>query len=149
MQQVFKCHQLCKQDSPLGSYLDLYAAEMRKDGYPRHTIEFQVRVIADFGHWLSKHRLAAANVNLGLFQAYLRARSRRKCQTGMELSALRRLLDLLVRAGIVQKSVPPVMTPADRLASEYCSYLRQERGLSYRQNNPEAVCHGQTQRQSA
>jgi site-specific recombinase XerD len=130
MQQVFKGHQLCKQDSPLGSYLDLYAAEMRKDGYPRHTIEFQVRVIADFGHWLSKHRLAAANVNLGLFQAYLRARSRRKCQTGMELSALRRLLDLLVRAGIVQKSVLPVVTPADRLASEYCSYLRQERGLS-------------------
>jgi integrase/recombinase XerD len=130
MQQVFKCHQLCKQDSPLGSYLDLYAAEMRKDGYPRHTIEFQVRVIADFGHWLSKRRLAATNVSLDLFQAYLRARSRRKCQTGMELSTLRRLLDLLVRAGIVQKSVPPVVTPADRLASEYCSYLRQERGLS-------------------
>jgi site-specific recombinase XerD len=130
MQQVFKCHQLCKQDGPLGSYLDLYAAEMRKDGYPRHTIEFQVRVIADFGHWLSKRRLAATNVSLGLFQEYLRARSRRKCQTGMELSALRRLLDLLVRAGIVQKSVPPVVTPADRLASEYCSYLRQERGLS-------------------
>lgn len=130
MQQVFKCHQLCKQDSPLGSYLDLYAAEMRKDGYPRHTIEFQVRVIADFGHWLSKRRLAATNVSLDLFQAYLRARTRRKCQTGMELSALRRLLDLLVRAGIVQKSVPPVVTPADRLASEYCSYLRQERGLS-------------------
>ena len=130
MQQVFKCHQLCKQDSPLGSYLDLYAAEMRKDGYPRHTIEFQVRVIADFGHWLSKRRLAATNLSLDLCQAYLRARSRRKCQTGMELSALRRLLDLLVRSGIVQKSVPPVMTPADRLASEYCSYLRQERGLS-------------------
>jgi site-specific recombinase XerD len=130
MQQVFKCHQLCKQDSPLGSYLDLYVAEMREDGYPRRTIEFQVRVIADFGHWLSKRRLAATNMNLGLFQAYLRARSRRKCQTGMELSALRRLLDLLVRAGIVQKSVPPVVTPADRLASEYRSYLRQERGLS-------------------
>lgn len=130
MQQVFKCHQLCKQDSPLGSYLDLYADEMRKDGYPRHTIEFQVRVIADFGHWLSKRRLAATNVSLDLFQAYLRTRSRRKCQTGMELSALRRLLDLLVRAGIVQKSAPPVVTPADRLASEYCSYLRQERGLS-------------------
>jgi len=103
---------------------------MRKDGYPRHTIEFQVRVIADFGHWLSKRRLAATNLSLDLCQAYLRARSRRKCQTGMELSALRRLLDLLVRSGIVQKSVPPVMTPADRLASEYCSYLRQERGLS-------------------
>jgi site-specific recombinase XerD len=130
MQQVFKCHQLCKQDSPLGSYLDFYAAEMRNDGYPRHTIEFQVRVIADFGHWLSKRRLAAANVSLDLFSPYLRARSRHKCQTGMELSALRRLLDLLVRAGIVQKSVPPVVTPADRLASEYCSYLRQERGLS-------------------
>lgn len=130
MQQVFKCHQLCKQDSPLGSYLDLYAAEMRRDGYPRHTIEFQVRVIADFGHWLSKRRLTATNVSLDLFQAYLRARSRRKCRTGMERSALRRLLDLLVRAGIVQKSSPPVVTPADRLASEYCSYLRQERGLS-------------------
>ena len=29
MKQVFKSHRLCKQDGPLGPYVDSYAAEMR------------------------------------------------------------------------------------------------------------------------
>jgi integrase/recombinase XerD len=130
MHQVFTCHQLCKQNSPLGVYIDSCAAEMRKEGYPRPTIELHVRLIADFSRWLAKRRITAQEVSAELFQPYLRARARRRSPTGSESRALRRLLDLLVREGVVPEPAPPAATPADRLAAEFHFYLRQERALA-------------------
>lgn len=130
MQQVFKDHQLCKQDSPLGSYIDPYAAEMRGKGYPQQTIELHIRLIADFSQWLAKRRITAQKVSAELFQPYLRARARRRRPTGCEFRALRQLLDLLVREGVVPEPAPPAATPADRLATEFHFYLRQERALA-------------------
>ncbi len=130
MQQVFKDHQLCKQDSPLGSYVDPYAAEMRGDGYPQQTIELHIRLIADFSQWLAKRRITAREVRAELFQPYLRARARCRHPTGSEFRALQKLLDLLVREGVVPQPAPPAATPADLLAREFHLYLRQERALA-------------------
>ena len=58
MEQVFRHHQLCKQDGPLGPYIDAYAAEMRGEGYAQQTSEKQIRLVADFGRWLAKRRHA-------------------------------------------------------------------------------------------
>ena len=55
MQQIFRAHQLCDQDGPLGPYIDSYAAELRDKGYAQHTCELQVRVVADFGRWLASN----------------------------------------------------------------------------------------------
>jgi site-specific recombinase XerD len=130
MHQVFKDHQLCKQDSPLGSYLDTYAAEMRTEGYPQQTIELQICLIADFSRWLAKRQITAQEVRAELFQPYLRARARRRRPTGSESRALRRLLNLLVREGAVPESVSPAATPTDRLGNEFRFYLQQERALA-------------------
>jgi site-specific recombinase XerD len=130
MQQVFKGHQLCKQDSPLGSYIDPYAAEMRREGYPQQSIELQSRLIADFSQWLAKRRITAKEVSAELFQPYLRVRARRRSPTGSEFRALRRLLHLLVREGVVPEPAPPTATPAGRLVTEFRFYLRQERALA-------------------
>ena len=83
MHQVFKDHQLCRQDSPLGLYVDPYAAEMRKEGYPQQTIKLQIRLIADFGRWIAKRRITAHEVSADLFQPYIRARARRRRPTGV------------------------------------------------------------------
>ena len=130
MHQVFRDHQLCKQDSPLGSYLDTYAAEMRTEGYPQQTIELQICLIADFSRWLAKRQITAQEVRAELFQPYLRARARRRRPTGSESRALRRLLNLLVREGAVPESVSPAATPTDRLGNEFRFYLQQERALA-------------------
>jgi integrase/recombinase XerD len=130
MQQVFKDHQLCKQDSPLGSYVDPYAAEMREKGYPQQTIELHIRLIADFSLWLAKRRITAREVRAELFDPYLRARARCRRPTGSEFRALCQLLDLLVRVGVVPEPAPPVATPSDLLGREFCFYLRQERALA-------------------
>jgi len=49
MKQVFRAHRLCKQDGPLGPYIDSYEAEMRGEGYARQTREVQIRLVADLG----------------------------------------------------------------------------------------------------
>jgi site-specific recombinase XerD len=130
MHQVFNGHQLYKQDSPLGLYVDFYAAEMRREGYPQQTIELHIRFIADFSRWLARRGITAQEISAELFQPYVRARARRRRPTGCELSALRRLLNLLVREGVVREPLSSAATPADRLATEFRVYLVQERALA-------------------
>ena len=130
MKQVFRAHRLCKQDGPLGPYIDSYAAEMRGEGYARQTREVQIRLVADFGRWLAKRGIQAQEITHELFAPYLRARARRRRPTRNDLSALQRLLDLLVRQGVVSPPVSPAATPAERLQSEFGLYLQQERALA-------------------
>jgi integrase/recombinase XerD len=130
MKQVFREHRLRKQDGPLGPYIDSYAAEMRGEGYARQTREVQIRLVADFGHWLAKRGIQAQEITSELFPLYLRARARRRRPTRNDLSALHRLLDLLVRQGVVSPPVSPAATPAERLQSEFRLYLQQERALA-------------------
>jgi len=130
MQQIFRAHRLCEQDSPVGPYIDSYAAEMRDEGYARQTSEVQIRLVADFGHWLARRRMQAQEITAALFKPYLRARARRRRPIGNDLSALRRLLDLLVRQGVVSAPVLPAATPAEELQTEFRLYLQQERALA-------------------
>src|ERR1017187_1254650 len=88
MKQVFRAHRLCKQDGPLGPYIDSYAAEMRGEGYARQTREVQIRLVADFGRWLAKRGIQAQEITHELFAPYLRARARRRRPTRNDLSAL-------------------------------------------------------------
>jgi integrase/recombinase XerD len=130
MKQVFKAHRLCKQDCPLAPYIDSYAAQMRGEGYARQTSEVQIRLVADFGYWLDRRGMQVQEISAELFQPYLRARARRRRPTRNDRSALHRLLDLLVRQGVVSAPALPVATPAERLQSEFRLYLQRERALA-------------------
>jgi integrase/recombinase XerD len=130
MKQVFSAHRLCEQDGPLGPYIESYEAEMRGEGYARHTREVQIRLVADFGCWLAKRRIQVQDMTAELFRPYLRARARRRRPTRNDLSALHRLLELLRRQGVVAAAALPPATPAERLQSEFRLYLQQERALA-------------------
>lgn len=126
----FRAHRICKQNGPLGPYIDSYAAEMHGEGYAQQTSEVQIRLVTDFGRWLAKRQIQAREVTAELFQSYLRARARRRQPTGNDLPALHRLLNLLVRQGVVSVPASPPPTPAEQLQSEFCLYLQQERALA-------------------
>jgi site-specific recombinase XerD len=130
MEQIFRNHRLCKQEGPLGPHLDSFAAEMRDERYAQHTSELQVRLVTDFGRWLANRGIQAQEITAGLFKPYLRSRRRRRFPTGNDGSALRRLLDLLIRKGVVPEPVAPAVTAADLLQSEFRLYLQQERALA-------------------
>ena len=130
MEQVFRHHRLCKQEGPLGPYIESFAAEMRYERYAQHTSELEVRLVIDFGRWLANRGIQAQEITAELFKPYLRSRRQRRVPTGSDLSALRRLLDLLIRKGVVPEPVAPAATAADLLQSEFRLYLQQERALA-------------------
>jgi len=130
MEQVFRHHRLCKQEGPLGPYIESFAAEMRDERYAQHTSELEVRLVIDFGRWLANRGIQAQEITAELFKPYLRSRRQRRVPTGSDLSALRRLLDLLIRKGVVPEPVAPAATAADLLQSEFRLYLQQERALA-------------------
>jgi site-specific recombinase XerD len=103
---------------------------MYREGYAQQTSEVQIRLVTDFGRWLAKRRIEASEVTAELFQSYLRARARRRQPTGNDMPALHRLLNLLVRQGVVSVAASPPPTPAERLQTEYGLYLQQERALA-------------------
>jgi integrase/recombinase XerD len=130
MEQVFRHHRLCKQEGPLGPYIESFAAEMRDERYAQHTSELEVRLVIDFGRWLANRGIQVQEITAELFKPYLRSRRQRRVPTGSDLSALRRLLDLLIRKGVVPEPVAPAATAADLLQSEFRLYLQQERALA-------------------
>ena len=103
---------------------------MSSQGYAQHTSELQIRLVADFSCWLAKRRIQARKVTPELFRPYLRMRAQRRRPTGNDLSALHRLLDLLIRQGVISAPLSPAATPAELLQSEFGLYLQQERALA-------------------
>lgn len=117
-------------EGPLGPYLDSYAAEMHQQGYASPTAESQIRLVADFSRWLAKRQIIPQEITTELCQRYLRFRARHRCPGRSDLAALKRLLNLLLRQGVIPESPLPTVTPADQLRDEFGLYLRQERALT-------------------
>src|SRR3990170_2795084 len=63
-------------EGPLGPYIDAFAAEMHAEGYAQQTAELQIRLVADFSHWLAKRRIPAPEITADHFPSYLRSRAR-------------------------------------------------------------------------
>ena len=117
-------------EGPLGKYIDYYAAELRAEGYAEHSAKMQVRLLADFSHWLAKRRISATQITAAHLQPYLRSRARyRRPQRG-DAVPLKRLLNLLLRQGVIAEPSLPPATLAEKLRDEFRLYLQQERALS-------------------
>jgi len=117
-------------EGPLGTYVDDYAAELHAEGYAQQSAELQIRLVADFSRWLARRGISAPQVTAAHFQPYLRSRARyRRPQRG-DPATLKRLLDLLLRQGVIAEPFLAPATPAERLRDEFCLYLRQERALA-------------------
>ena len=117
-------------EGPLGPHIDSYATEMHAEGYDQQTAEFHISLVADFSQWLAKRRIKAHEITADHFQPYLRVRARHRRPTRSDMAVLKRLLNLLLRQGVLPEPVLAATTPADQLRSEFHLYLQQQRGLA-------------------
>lgn len=115
---------------PLGTYIDDYAAELRAEGYAQQSAELQIRLVGDFSQWLAKRRISAPQITDAHFQPYLRSRARYRRLQRSDPAALKRLLSLLLRQGVIAEPSLVPSTPAEQLGDEFRLYLRQERALA-------------------
>ena len=119
---------------PLTQYLDAFANHLDAQGYKRHLLGRQIRVVAHFSRWLDEERLPAEAINDEQVGRFFNSVVRQRLVQDGENAALRRFVDFLHQRGVLRHSLPEPepTTPVQQAAQAFADYLRRERALSER-----------------
>ena len=117
----------------LGRYIDLYAEQLRAEGYTRKSGSQKLRLIDDFSQWLECEPIEIRQLQLRHIHEYLRSC---KLQTADQIrrgdfATLNQLFQLLRQLGVIAEPLPQrKQTPSEKLLADYDEYLRKERSLA-------------------
>lgn len=120
----------CLYEGPLGIHIDLYAAQLLKEGHCRQSAWRCLRVVSDFSQWLGRKRISLAEVDEQTVEKYQEFRSRNRCPFSSDQPALNRLLTVLRGIDAIRPKHPAALSPGDVIFEQFRSYLSQERGLA-------------------
>lgn len=131
MEQFFKNPQtlLRLRRCPLGPYVESFIRQLIDQGYTQRTVRPYLRLVADFSCWLEQQRVIVEEITPEHIKQYFK-QPQRPSRRGYAFT-LQRFLDFLRQQGVIpEKTTSIVRTPAELLADEFGSYLRQERALA-------------------
>lgn len=117
-------------EGPLGTYVDLYATQLQKEGHCQQSGWRCIRVVGDFSHWLMRKRWGLERVNERTMGQYERFRARYRCPFLSDRPALNRLLAVLREVGAIAPRIPAVLGPLQQIEQDFEQFLRVERGLT-------------------
>lgn len=132
MEQLYKdpCTLRRMREGPLGAYVDVFARQMLNEGYARTSARYAMQLVADFGRWIGRRRIAVWQVTAEHLARYLKHRSRQGHFRSGDEAISQRLLGLLIEQGVVAQEPPRELTPAEQMEAEFRYYLEHERRLA-------------------
>jgi len=118
-------------EGPLAPYLDSFVKSLDEQGFKRHLLGRQIRVVANFSKWLQAEDVAAENVTDEHARRFFEGSARQQSVRRGEFATLRRLMDFLGQLGVT-RPLPEheEATPIQRTVAAFATYLREERALS-------------------
>jgi site-specific recombinase XerD len=112
---------------PFVVQLRRFTSSLIEQGYADQTVRFKVKLVANFVQWLKRNRLAVADLDEPLVEAFLK---RKHQERKGNLRTLQQLLDHLRRQNVVPvRTLPYDRSPLALLLSRYETHLRTERAL--------------------
>lgn len=122
---------LREPEGPLVPYLDRFASSLDEQGFKRHLLGRQIRVVASFSKWLQAEHIAVEDVTGEHVRRFIARYARKQSVRQGELATLRRLMVFLDLLGVIQPQAEHrEATPIQQLVGAFAAYLRQERALS-------------------
>lgn len=116
---------------PLVPFADGFRAELEAQGYRRHPVCDQLRVMAHLSRWMLANDVDAASLTPERVGAFLAARRAEGYVLWRSEKGVAPLLAHLRSVGAAPVPELPVpTTPAEQLLAHYRSYLEEERGLA-------------------
>jgi hypothetical protein len=118
------------REGPLGVHIDLYAAQLLREGHCRQSAWRCLRVVCDFSRWLKRKRIGLGEVDERAVQKYEQFRSRYRCPFSSDRPALNRLLAVLRGVNAIVPKPPVVLGPREQIFEDFRRYLFHECGLA-------------------
>jgi site-specific recombinase XerD len=115
---------------PLVPYLDSFANYLDRQGYKRHLLGRQIRVVANFSQWLQAEQITAEHLTGEDVRRFF-DEAEYPCPTQRgECATLRHFIDFLSQLGVTHL-LPEhnEATPIQHAVDAYTTYLRQDREL--------------------
>ena len=123
--------QVRMHDGPLGEYIDAFIETLAATGYARDSRRRAAWLVGDFSRWLLRRGIAAAAINQGCVDTFLRGRKRRRTPRYEDRPTLLWLLTHLAHGGVIAMAVTErTPTATELLEAEYVAYMRHERNLA-------------------
>lgn len=101
--------------SPLGEYVDELAQQLVDQGYRHQAIQYAVRLVANFGHWMQQHKLTSPELTPEQFKRFWQYYTVHRSPRHGDHLTLRRLSSILVEKGVVAPAVQDELTPLQQL----------------------------------
>jgi len=115
------------RDNPLGLHLQTLRTSLVEDGYAVGTIRSKLRLLADFGQWFGRTRLALTNMDESCVEKFIKRKQR---VARGDLETLKQFLDHLRKHSVLpDRKLAHDISPLADILSRYEKYLRSERGL--------------------
>lgn len=112
---------------PLVDQLPRFTTSLIEQGYADETVRLKVKLVTDFGQWLTRNRLAATDLTESLVEAFLKRKHR--MHKG-DSRTLQQFLDHLRKQKVVpDRNLPRDRSPLAQILNRYETHLRIERGL--------------------
>jgi len=112
---------------PLVVQLQRFTASLIEQGYADETVQWKVKRVTDFGQWLKQKRVAVADLDEALVEAFLKRQHRERRG---DLRTLQQFLDQLRKQNVVPaRNLPCDRSPLAPILNQYEAHLRTERGL--------------------
>jgi integrase/recombinase XerD len=115
-----------------GDLIDVYARDLKAAGYSYQSAQQYIRLVEGFGSWLRYTKIERYQATSQHIERYIRYRDRHeqrtKC-TGI-LTALKRIVALVVNEDACTAKRADKRTPAEKFADEFDHYLLKDRNLA-------------------
>lgn len=120
-------------EGPLAGYIGSFAESLDVQGYTQDSIHRQVLLAACFSRWLKQKGVGVRSVRSNHPVLYLRYRARHVRPCRGDAAALRHLIDVLRREGVIpdEKISARRLTSVERYAEAYEQYLLEVRALAH------------------
>jgi integrase/recombinase XerD len=120
-----------RMSGPLAPYADLMKRALAEVGYTPLSAAREMRMLANLSDWLESEGLEVSDLNASLVEEFTEARLADGYVSPPSRSVLRRLLEVLREAGVLEVDTPiKPTTPTDVLLQSFRSYLLEERSLA-------------------
>jgi site-specific recombinase XerD len=119
------------RESPVGAYIDLYAARLTRDGYGKQSGCQSLRAVGAFNAWLATKALNIGCINEAAIVQYEADPCKPRHLKPGDKAALCRLLVILREVDAIAPPLPIVISPHAQIFAGFDRYLDRERGHTH------------------
>ncbi len=120
------------REGPLGAHLELFCARLLTEGHCQQSAWRNIRVVDDFGWWLTRKGIVVEDVEEEIVDRYMAFRARYRHPFLSDRPALNRFLAVLRELKVIEPQRPCHLSAREQIIEDFQRHLREQGGFAPR-----------------